>query len=343
MSRRSHKGATVVGGSFARDAHPGGLHPQALRPEHARMQPDRARQVSRVLWGVLFLNLAVAAAKLVYGRISGAVAMSADGLHSVLDGLSNVVLLVGLRVASRPPDRNHPYGHRKYETVAALGVVAMIFLGGREILSAAIDRVHTPRLPHITPAGYAILLVTLGVNIAVVWLERRAGLRLKSEILIADAAHTGSDVLASVLVLVSFALSPLHQTWVDVAAAFVIVGLILRGGWEVLKRTLSTLSDERRIDPAEVQQVALEEPGVREAHNVRSRGTEDDIHLDLHVLVDPELKIRAAHEIGHRVEERLRGRWNGVTDIVVHIEPAIESERGVSTEGGELKAKDTAL
>ena len=307
------------------------------------MQQARARDVSRILWFVLFLNLAVSAAKLAYGRWSGAVAMSADGLHSMLDAMSNVVLLVGLRVASRPPDRNHPYGHRKYETVAALGVVAMMILGGREILTTAIERVREPHLPHVTGSGFAVLFATMAVNLFVVWLERRQGLRLKSEILLADAAHTGSDVLASVLVLVSFALAPLKNSWVDLAAALVIVGLILRGGWEILKRTISTLSDERRIDPAAVQRVALEEPGVREAHNVRSRGTEDDIHLDLHVLVDPQMSIRKAHEIGHRVEERLRGRWNGVTDIVVHIEPAIEAERGVPVEGGELKAKDTAL
>lgn len=310
---------------------------------HAAMQQARARDVSRILWLVLFLNLAVAVAKLVYGRWSGAVAMSADGLHSMLDAMSNVVLLVGLRVASRPPDRNHPYGHRKYETVAALGVVAMIFLGGREILSAAFARVHEPRLPHVTVGGFVVLFATIAVNLFVVWMERRQGHRLKSEILLADAAHTGSDVLASVLVLVSFALAPLHSPWVDLAAALIIVGLILRAGWEILKRTISTLSDERRVDPAAVQKVALEEPGVREAHNVRSRGPEDDIHLDLHVLVDPQLSIFKAHEIGHRVEERLRGRWNGVTDIVVHIEPAIESERGIPVEGGEMKAKDTAL
>ena len=307
------------------------------------MKPARARDVSRVLWYVLFLNLAVAAAKLVYGRWSGAVAMSADGLHSLLDAMSNVVLLVGLRVASRPPDANHPYGHRKYETVSALGVVAMIFLGGREILAATFDRLRSPRLPDITPAGFVVLFATVAVNLFVVWIERREARRLKSELLLADAAHTGSDVLASVLVLVSFALAPLHQAWVDLGAALVIVGLILRGGWEILKRTLSTLSDERRVDPAAVQKVALEEPGVREAHNVRSRGTEDDIHLDLHVLVDPDMPIAAAHAIGHRVEERLRGRWHGVTDIVVHIEPAIESERGVTGEGGELRASDTAL
>jgi cation diffusion facilitator family transporter len=183
-----------------------------------------------------------------------------------------------------------------------------------------------------------VILGTIAVNLFVVWIERREGRRLRSELLISDAAHTGSDVLASVLVLVSFALAPLRLPWVDLVAALVIVGLILRSGWDIIRNTLSTLSDERRIDARLVQEVALEEPGVREAHNVRSRGPDDDIHLDLHILVDPEMAIAAAHEIGHRVEARLRLRWEGLTDVVVHVEPALESERAKPAADGELRA-----
>lgn len=303
------------------------------------MKADRARDVARVLWAILWLNLAVAAAKLYYGYRSGAIAITADGIHSVLDGLSNVLGLVGLAVARRPPDANHPYGHRKYETVAALGVVAMLFIGCQEILTSAFKRLQHPRLPEVSALGFVVILGTIAINIFVVWIERREGRRLKSEFLQSDAAHTGSDVLASVLVLVSFSLAPLRQPLVDLVAALVIVGLILRSGWDILRNTLSTLSDERRIDPKLVQEVALLESGVREAHNVRSRGPDDDIHLDLHILVDPHMKIGAAHKIGHRVEVRLRQRWEGLTDVVVHVEPAVESERAKPGEDGELRAE----
>jgi cation diffusion facilitator family transporter len=303
------------------------------------MDASRARSVGRVLWLILGLNLVVAAAKLAYGYRSHAIAITADGLHSMLDAMSNVVGLVGLAVASRPPDANHPYGHRKYETFAALGVAAMLFLGCREILASSLDRLRHPRLPEVDVIGYVVLFVTIAINLFVVIYERRAGRRLKSELLLSDAAHTGSDVLASVLVLVSFALAPLHHRWVDLAAALVIVGLILRSGWEILRSTLSTLSDERRIDPALIEAAALEVAGVREAHNVRSRGTDDDIHLDLHILVDPSMPIATAHALAHRVEQLLRGRWQGLTDVVVHIEPAVESERATHIEGGGLKAE----
>lgn len=308
-------------------------------------QFDRAAQlrmirISRVLWGILFLNLAVAFAKLGYGWRSGAIAMTADGIHSLIDASSNVFGLVGVWVARRPPDANHPYGHRKYETFSALAVAVMLFLGCYEIVMTAIDRLRHPTVPRITLEGYLIVAVTLVVNVLVVWYERRAGLELKSELLLSDATHTQSDVFASLLVLVSFLAARLGIAWADVIAAGVIVVLILRAGFEVLAGTLSTLSDERRLPPDEVEAVAVAEPGVREVHNVRSRGPLDDIHLDLHVLVDPVMPLAEAHLLGHRVEQRLRDHWPDVTDVVVHVEPAFPSERAQLRVGGGLRADD---
>jgi divalent metal cation (Fe/Co/Zn/Cd) transporter len=147
-------------------------------------------------------------------------------------------------------------------------------------------------------------------------------------------------VLASLLVLASFIAARAGWMWADVAVAGIIVVLIAVAGVRILLGTLSTLADERRIAPDAVEAAALEEPGVLEAHNVRSRGPYDDIHLDLHVLVDPRMAIAAAHQVGHRVERRLRNRWPGLTDVVVHVEPALESERAHIREGGGLKAED---
>jgi cation diffusion facilitator family transporter len=301
---------------------------------------DRLQRISGVLWRILWLNLIVAIAKLAYGLYSGAIAITADGLHSLLDAASNVLGLVGISVARRPPDENHPYGHRKYETFAALGIVAMLFFGCFEIVTAAIDRFRHPRSPEVHPIGFVVMVVTIAINLWVVRLERREGRRLESELLMADAAHTGSDVVASLLALGSLVAIRLGVGWADVVAATLIVAFILRAGLQILRGTLTTLSDERRIEPALIEHVALEEPGVLEAHNVRSRGPADDIHVDLHVLVDPRTPLADAHRIGHRVEQRLRARWRGLTDVVVHVEPALESERARTREGGGLKAED---
>jgi cation diffusion facilitator family transporter len=300
---------------------------------------ERLAGIARVMWVVLGLNLVVALAKLAYGYRSGAIALTADGIHSLLDSASNVIGLIGISVARRPADSNHPYGHRKYETFAALGVALMLFIGCWEIASTAFERLRAPRLPVIGPGGYAVLVATLIVNALVVVYERREARRLQSELLESDAAHTGSDVFATLLVLASFVAIRFRIGWADVLAAALIVVLILRAGLRILKGTLSTLSDERRLDPQEVESEAVQEPGVLEVHNVRSRGPADDIHLDLHILVHPATPLAAAHELGHRVERRLRDRWPGVTDVVVHVEPALESERARERVGGGLRAE----
>ena len=300
---------------------------------------ERLTGIARVMWVILWLNVVVALAKLAYGFRSGALAITADGIHSLLDSASNVIGLIAISVARRPADSNHPYGHRKYETFAALGVAIMLFIGCWEIGTTAFERLRHPRLPAVGPIGYVVLVTTLIVNSLVVVYERRAAKRLQSELLESDAAHTGSDVFATLLVLASFVAIRFRLGWADVAAAGLIVVLIVLAGVRILKGTLSTLSDERRLAPEEVESEALLETGVREVHNVRSRGTADDIHLDLHVLLDPTTPLAVAHELAHRVERRLRDRWPGVSDVVVHVEPALESERARERVGGGLRAE----
>jgi cation diffusion facilitator family transporter len=297
------------------------------------------QQIARVLWVIFGLNLVVALAKLLYGHRTGAVALTADGVHSLLDASGNVVALVGIHAARRPPDANHPYGHRKYETFAALGVAAMMFIACWEIGTAALDRLRHPHAPTLSLESFIVLGLTLAVNVVVVLVEQREGERLRSELLRADAAHTRSDVYATALVFASFLAAWLHVPRADGVAAVIILGLVLHAGFEIVKGTFSTLSDEARIAPGDVEDVALREAGVMEAHNVRSRGPADDIHLDLHVLVDPRMAIADAHAVGHRVERRLRETFPGLTDVVVHVEPALESERARVREGGGLKAE----
>jgi len=299
----------------------------------------RMREIARVLWVILILNLIVSLAKLFYGARVGAVALTADGLHSLLDASGNVVALVGIFAARRPPDANHPYGHRKYETFAALGVAGLMILGCFEIASVALQRLQHPHVPQVTLESFVVLSLTLVINLLVVAVERREGRRLQSELLLADAAHTSSDVFATLLVFASFGAARLHIAFADVAASVLIIGLILHAGFRIVKGTLSTLSDERRIAPDLVEAAALEDDDVLEAHNVRSRGPDDDIHVDLHILVDPSMPIAGAHAVGHRVERRLRERWPGLTDVVVHVEPGLESERARVREGGGLKAE----
>src|SRR5262245_11402956 len=178
-----------------------------------RTDPRHAA-VARILWIILGLNLAVALTKLAFGQLTGSLAITADGLHSVLDASSNVIGLVGISLAQRPPDENHPYGHRKYETFAAIAVAGMMFLGCRGSLARGWPRLpHPGERPHIPAASFAVLAGTIAVNLIVVVIERREGRRLQSELLRSDAAHTLSDVYASLLVIASFVAQQLHVGW----------------------------------------------------------------------------------------------------------------------------------
>ena len=163
----------------------------------------RERDIRRVLWIVLALNIAVALAKLFYGLFSRSVAMQADGIHSLFDGASNVVGLVGLWFASRPTDRGHPYGHSKFETFAAAGIAVMLGVAGYTVGRGAIDSLQGRGDARVTVASFAIMIGTLAVNLGVTTWESRAGRRLGSEILVADARHTLSDVMVSSAVIVS--------------------------------------------------------------------------------------------------------------------------------------------
>ena len=299
----------------------------------------RLASIARVMWIILGLNLVVALAKLAYGYRSGAISITADGVHSLLDAASNVIGLIGVAIAGRPADSNHPYGHRKYETFAALGVAIMLFFGCYEIVTTAFERLQHPRLPEVGAIGYVVLGVTLAINLMVVTYERREARRLQSELLESDAAHTGSDVFATLLVLASFVAVHFRFGWADAVAAALIVGLIVRAGLRILMATVSTLPAARRGAPDVGAAVAKLDRGGRAVHPGRARGPADDIHLDLHILVDPTTPLAEAHAIGHRVERRLRDRWPGVSDVVVHVEPALESERAHERVGGGLRAE----
>src|SRR5512134_606161 len=140
---------------------------------------DRYSDVTKVLYRVLFLNLGVALAKIVLGYSTGAVSIISDGFHSLTDSASNVVALIGISIARQPPDANHPYGHRKYETMASIGILVFLVVVLVEVLSAALDRFMNGGTPRVFPEGIGIMAVTLVINLFVVNYELTAGRRLR--------------------------------------------------------------------------------------------------------------------------------------------------------------------
>jgi len=287
-----------------------------------RERAGRTRGVRRVLLAVLGLNMAVAAAKLVYGLASGSVALSADGVQSLLDGLANVVGLVGIAVAARPPDREHQYGHDRYETLAAMAIAGLMTLGVVEVVRAAIDQIRGGERPEVTGVSFAILLGTMAVNAGVSVWERRAAGRLRSDLLAADAKHTASDVLVSAAVLVGLAGERAGLAGADAAASLVVAGTIAWAAWGIARDASLVLSDASLADPRGLLAAALATPGVATAHNLRARTSGGRLWVEVHVTVDPELTVKRAHEVASVVEANIRETAGPATQAIVHVEPA---------------------
>lgn len=278
------------------------------------------QEVRRVLWITLAANLLVAAGKLIVGFFTGTLAMIADGFHSTLDASSNVIGLAGNAIASRPPDEDHPYGHRRFETIAAMAVGALLLLTAWEIAGQALNRLRGGGSPEVTPLNFVVMLVTIAINLVISRYERRAGQRLQSELLLADAANTGADVFVSLSVLVSLAAVAMGWLWADTVAALVIVVLIGRAAWHVLWQTGRVLVDTAPLAPNDVRGLVENIPGVIAVDRIRSRGPADAIQLDVDIAIDPAMTTEHAQAIANAITERLHQEFS-LAEVEVHCAP----------------------
>ena len=289
---------------------------------------QRYRYIGRVLWYVLFLNLLVAAAKVGLGLVTRCLSVLADGVHSFSDASSNILGLIGIHLARQPSDFDHPYGHRRYETLASLGIAGLLFLVSFNLLREALDLFWHPRNPSVEAVSFLVMVVTVAVNIGVTLYERGRAEELESDLLRSDSMHTASDVLVSVSVLAGLGLIRFGWAWVDPVITVLISIVIFRVAVSIVKQSSDVLCDHNVLDADEVIKLVATVEGARGCHMVRSRGHMDDIQLDLHLLVPDEMDIKHAHDVANRVERVLRDAFRGVTDVVVHLEPKSSLDEG---------------
>jgi cation diffusion facilitator family transporter len=282
---------------------------------------ERNRKVRRVLAAILAANWAVAIAKLAFGLLNHSASVTADGLHSFIDGSSNIIGLVAMTAAARPADEDHPYGHGKFEAIAALGIGAMIGVGMLELGRMALDSLLHDRHPQVTPVMAAVMGITLAVNLVVTRVERSYGQKLKSTLLLADANHTLSDVFVTLAVLVSLGLVWLGYPRADGVIALLVMIFVAWVAYGIVRQAVGILSDSARLDVAKVSQITRSVPGVRSCRDVRSRGMEDSVYVDLKIEVDPNLTTAEAHAVADQVEQQLHTAFPQVVDVVVHVEP----------------------
>ena len=290
--------------------------------ETRSLAPDRYAAASRVLIRVLVLNLGVALAKISFGYASGAISILSDGFHSLTDAASNGVGLVGIRAAARPPDEDHPYGHRKYETVAAAAVTVFLLLVMVEVLRNAFNHLTGRATLHdISAASFVVMLATVGVNVLVIKYESREAERLASEVLLADAMQVRGDVWTSLTVITALVGARFGLPILDPVAALVVAGFIGYAGYQIARATTGILSDRIVIADADLERVVLGVPGVLGCHHIRTRGSADHVFLDLHVWLPADMRLMDAHDLSHVVKSRLMARYPQIADAIIHIEP----------------------
>ena len=263
----------------------------------------------------------MAGAKLALGYATGAVSIISDGFHSLTDSASNVMGLIGLRIARKPPDANHPYGHRKFETLAAAGIFVFLLFVVVEVVQSAFTRLRSGAAPDVTPMSFVVMIATVVTNLLVVRYETAKGRALNSELLLADAAHTRSDVWTSCTVLLSLGAVRLGYPMLDPIGALVVAVFIARAGLQIGLESSNILADRVVLDEEPIRRVVMSVPAALGCHQIRTRGTFDHTFLDLHVWFAPDTTLHEAHRLSHVVKDRLMDAFPQIADAIIHIEP----------------------
>ncbi|HVE78052.1 MAG TPA: cation diffusion facilitator family transporter [Gemmatimonadaceae bacterium] len=292
-------------------------------PAPASTRPDRAPAVRRVLLTILVLNGLVLVVKIVVGWRTGSLSVLGAALESGLDMLNNLIGMAVAAVAARAPDEDHPYGHDKFETVGALGIVGFLSISCFELLREGIAQVvahRSPRPP--ATAEVALLASTLLANVLIVWYERRRGRALHSPFLLADAEHTRADIFVTGLALTSLVLTRLGFGRLDPVLAIAVALLIAWSGQRILRHTIPVLVDARAVDAADLRRVVGDVGGVEDVRLVRSRYNASGLlFAEVTIGVAGSISVADAHAIADAVEARIAERL-GAGEVTVHVEPA---------------------
>ncbi|MCT4508801.1 MAG: cation diffusion facilitator family transporter [Tepidibacter sp.] len=277
--------------------------------------------VKKTLIFILILNLIVAFSKVFYGYYTNVSSMIADGIHSLGDSLSNVIGILAIYISSKPPDDTHPYGHEKFETLASIFISLLLFSMSLKIITNSYNKLLNPTLPNINIYNFIIMILTLIINFFVSVYESKKGKELKSEILISDSVHTQSDIYVSISVLVSLFTIKMGFIILDIIISFIISMLIIKASFEILIPAIKVLCDGAMIDANHIHDFVIKIDKVLYCNNIRTHGKENRIRVDLTIGVDKFLTLESTHLLSHYIEDMIILEFNGVKEVIIHIEP----------------------
>jgi cation diffusion facilitator family transporter len=279
--------------------------------------------VRRALLVVLALNALSAALKIGVGARTGALTVLGAALESVLDMLSNGVAVLAVSIAARAPDDDHPYGHEKFESLGTLAIVGFLSISCFELMRQSIaELAGGERAPTANGMDGALLIFSLVINGFVVMYERRQGRRLGSTLLLADAAHTASDILVTTLAIASLVLSNQGFIRADALLGVMVALIIAWSGLQILRGSIPILVDARAVDADRLAGIVSTIPGVVGVRSARSRRTASGrLFAEVTILVDGGTSVSAAHDFTDDVERAIE-RELGTAEAIVHVDPA---------------------
>ena len=263
-------------------------------------------------------NLFVLALKSLVGFSTGSMAVIADAVHSLTDVFNNVIAWIVIRASNEPADREHPYGHKKFEMLAVFVLATLLSTIAIEIAIRSLTRETLQ--PQTSVWGLYLMIVVLTINIAVATWQRYWARKLESAILLADASHTFADVLTTIVVIIGWQLSVHGYPWLDTVCALGVAAVILYLALGLFRSVIPVLVDEMAIEPEELTIAISTVQGVINVPRVRSRWVGSDRAVDVIVTVSPDLSTVESHAIADAVEQLLESQFD-VADISVHIEP----------------------
>ncbi|GJM04803.1 MAG: cation efflux system protein [marine bacterium B5-7] len=290
-----------------------------MKSESSRIvYTDRDRKVQRLIIVEGCVNILVLVAKLLVGLSTNSLAILADSIHSLTDVANNFVAWVVIRLSAMPADREHPYGHRKFETLAVFSLATLLAVMAIEIAKSAFTKETT----EIVSGTWELVMMigVLVVNIVLATWQRYWARRLESEIMLADATHTFADVLTTVVVIVGWQLSSMGFLILDRLCALGVSGLVFYLAYRLYKSAFPVLIDEYAIDPEDIKSAVMSVHDIKEVGRIRSRWIGSDIALDIVILVNAELTTEESHRIADTVELLIEEQFN-VGDAFIHVEP----------------------
>ena len=304
-----------------------------MHMEHPLKNCDRAEEnhdIKKVTWVGLLVNFILALIKFSVGVLGHSQAVVADAVHSVSDMVTDIAVLVGVKYWSAPPDKNHPYGHWRIETIITgfigLGLATVaVGIGYNAITTLKEQSIQTPTWIAIIGAFVSIIVKELLYH----W-NVKIGKKVKSSALMANAWHHRSDALSSIPALVAVGISVIKPEWafVDRIGAIIVSLIILKISWDIVLPALKKLSDSgaSAIEREQIRSLALHVKGVKDAHAIRTHNVGRGLFIDMHVLVDGDISISKGHSISEKVRDEIIKKGPDVLDVVVHIEPYIEDK-----------------